>query len=220
MAYTTVDLISDELNGLVISSTTTPDTTTVNTWIAQADSEIDSKTGRVWSSSLTSSTILDSNGSKYFKFPEAPVISISSLEYEDQGLGASSENWNSLTEGRTNDFILYVTDGEVEFTGKTTIPPKGNKNLRITYTYGYSTTPVYITRLSTMLVAKRVVNATISDGANSGGGNVSVGNISITDPSNFGITQINNIEREIKELYASVGDVYTFRADRTYDMRY
>lgn len=216
MAYTTVDLISAELNGLTINTSTTPSSSTVEGWIAEADAQIDLVTGRVWSSSVMSSAIFDSNGTHYFKFPEAPIIAVSTVEYDDKGLGADSESWTSLTEGRTNDFILYVQDGEIQWI---TVPPKGYKNLRITYTKGYATTPVYIQRLSTIMVTKRIIETAINDSANEGGGSVSVGNISITDPSTFAVSHIRELASEIKEIYGSIGDTYVFRPSRVYEMR-
>ena len=168
MAYTTVDLISAELKGLSITSTTSPSDTDVAEWITQADNEIDRRTSRVWSSTAFSSTIYDSDGSSYFRFPEVPIISVSSFEYETNGLGASSESWETLTEGRTNDFILYVNSGEIQYVN--TIPSAGNQKLRISGIKGYANTPPIITHISTLMVAKRVVDATIQSNAQSGGG--------------------------------------------------
>lgn len=220
MAYTTVDLVSNELNGLSISSSSVPSSTTVSTWIAQAAAQIELQTGKVWESTVASSVVFDADGTEYFRFPEAPVISVSTLEYEDQGLGADSENWVSLTEGRTNDFILYVNDGEIRFTGKNTKPPLGSKNLRVTYTYGYSTTPVYITRLATLMVASRVIETVINESAQQGGGSVTVGNISITDPTTFSVSHLRGIKSEIKDLLGTIGDTYVFRPSRHYETRY
>jgi len=219
MAYTTVDLVSAELNGMTIGSTTTPTSTTVETWIAQADSEINIKTGRVWESSVVAAELFDHDGTSYFKFPEAPIISVSTFEYETGGLGADSASWSTLTEGRTSDFILYVTDGELKFTGKSATPGYGKQNVRATYTKGYATTPPYINRLATLIVSKRVVETVINDSASDGGGSVSVGNISITDPSNFGISHLRQMEQEIGESYKTAGDGFVFRPSRVYEFR-
>lgn len=220
MAYTTVDYVSAELNGLTIDSTTTPSSTTVSNWIDQVTTQIELQTGRVWESTVKESAIFDADGSDYFRFPEAPVISVSTFEYEDQGLGADSENWTSLTEGRTNDYILYVNDGEIQYTGNTSNPPKGYKNLRITYTYGYSTTPAYITRLATLMVAARVVETVINESAQQGGGSVTVGNISITDPTTFSVSHLRAIKDEAHGILGTIGDTFVYRPSRNYELRY
>lgn len=220
MAYTTLELVSAELNGLTINSTTIPSSTSVSSWIEQAEAQIELQTGKVWESTVETSAIYDADGSEFFRFPHAPVISISTLEYEENGMGASSESWVSLTEGRTKAFILFVMDGEVQFTGRSAKPPKGYKNLRVTYTYGYSTTPVYIQRLATLMVASRVVETVINESAQQGGGSVTVGNISITDPTTFSVSHLRSVKDEIKDIYGSIGDTFVFRPSRHYDVRY
>lgn len=216
MTYTYVDLVSDELNGLEIGTSTTPSINTVKKWIEDADSEIELRTGKVWASQTTTSSLLDYDGSGYLKLPHSPVISVSNLWYEDQGLGADSENWTALTEGRTNDFILYVMDSEIEFISTV---PAGKQNICITYTYGYANTPAYITRLATLIVAKRVIMATINKSAQGEGGSVTVGNISITDPSNFSVGYIRDITKEIDTIYDKIGTVRVFVPSRVYNLR-
>jgi hypothetical protein len=220
MAYTTVAAVSEELNGMTINSTTVPSSTTVTTWINQASAQIDLRTGKVWESTVASSILFDSNGTRYFRFPESPVISISTFEYEENGLGSDDDSWVSLTEGRNDDYILYVMDGEVEFTGRRTTPPAGKQNIRVSYTYGYSTTPVYIQRLATLLVSSRVIETIINDSASEGGGNVTVGNISITDPGTFSVTYLKGLTQEINDIFGDIGDTYVYRARREYELRY
>jgi hypothetical protein len=220
MAYTTVALVSEELNGLTINSSTIPSSTSVQTWISQADSQINMRTGKVWESTVASSVLFDSNGTRYFRFPQAPVISISTFEYEQNGLGAESESWVSLTEGRNEDYILYVMDGEIQFTGKSVYPVYGKQNIRTTYTYGYSTTPAYIQRLSTLMVASRIIETIINDSASEGGGSVTVGNISITDPGTFGVSYLNSMKEEMASLWNEIGDTEVYRPSRVYELRY
>lgn len=220
MAYTNIDLVSAELNGLAINSSTYPSEDTVNSWIKQAQAEIEAKTGKVWEATAFTSTLFDSDGGQYFRFPFAPVISISLFKYESNGLGADSESWTTLTEGRTNDFILYVNDGEIEFTGKTSKPGYGQQNVMASGVYGYSTTPIKIQRLATALVAKRVIDATINASAQEEGGSVTVGNISITDPTTFSVSHSRNMSVEIKDLFNELaGTSYVYRPSRVYGLR-
>ena len=220
MSYTTVDLVSAELKGLDISSTTTPDTSTVTQWIADADAEIDARTGKTWSSTAFTSTYLDYEGDGYVRFPYSPLISISSFQYETNGLGNDSSNWESLTEGRNNDYIIYVNDAEIMFTGKT-LPSKGYQKLCLSGIYGYATTPAKIQLLATKLVAKRVMDATINAQAQEGG-SVTVSNISIDDPTSFGANQSKNLKIDIDDLFKDlVGDSRrVYRPKRTYELRY
>jgi len=219
MTYTTIDFVSYELNNLTIDSSSIPSSTAVIGWIDDADSEINLRTGKIWSSTTASSVLLDYDGTGFLKLPFTPVISITSLEYEENGLGASSTSWKPLTEGRTEDYISYVMDGEVEFFGSSK-PPKGYQNIRITYVYGYANTPAYISRLATLIVAKRVIAATINKSSQGEGGSVTVGNISITDPSNFSVGYIQNIGTEINDIYKRIGTSKIFVGKRHYDMRY
>jgi len=216
MAYTYVDLISSELNGLEIGTTTIPSINTVNIWIEDAESEIELRTGKVWGSTTATSTYLDYDGSGFLKLPYSPVISITSLQYESNGLGADSVALSTITEGSTEDFIKYVMDGEIEFIASV---PKGYQNICISYTYGYANTPAYITRLATLLVAKRCINATINASAQGEGGSVTVGNISITDPSTFSVNYIRDMNNEIQDIYSRIGQTKVYRNTRVYDLR-
>jgi len=217
MAYTNEDLVSSELKGLAISSSTSPSSDDISSWAKQAQDEIEAKTGKVWEVSTFSSTIYDGDGTEFFRFPFAPVISISSFEHETSGLGASSSSWTSLTEGRNNDFILYVNDGEVEFTGKSSKPVNGKQNIRVSGSYGYAVTPPRIQRLATLMVAKRVVDATINASSQEEGGSVTVGNISITDPSTFSVSASRSMGVEIKDLFDDLaGTSFVYRPSRTY----
>ena len=220
MVYTTVDLISAELNGVTINSTTVPSSTVVDNWIDEVTSEIDIRTGKVWTTSLESSTVVDYDGSGFIRLPKAPVLSITELKYATTGLGASSVSWSTLTSGRTNDYILHVLDGEIELTGKTAVP-KGTQNITCTYTAGYTTTPPYITRLATLMAAKRFVQTVVQASAKEEGGSVTVGNISITDPTQFGANQVRNMDTEIDDIINNrLGSARVYRPKRVYNLRY
>ena len=219
MVYTYVDLVSAELNDLEIGSSTTPSINTVNMWIEDATADINLRTGKVWESTVATSVYLDYDGSGFLKFPENPLLTVTELKYEVNGLGADSVSWSTLTEGRTGNFITYVLDGEIEFFGDY-IPPKGYQNICVSYTYGYATTPAYITRLATLLVASRVIKATINASAQGEGGSVTVGNISITDPSNFSVGYIKDMKSEIDDIYKRIGTTNVFVGKRHYDLRY
>lgn len=214
--YTTTTLVSEKLNGVTIASSTTPSTSTVTGWIEEASNQIELMTGRIWTSTTASSSLLDYDGSGYLRLPNAPVISITTLEYEDKGLGADAANWTSLTEGRTNDFILYDTDGEIKFFGDST-PTTGYENVRVTYVYGYATTPLWIQALCTAMVARSYIASVVQGDAKEQGGSITVGNISISDPSNFSSGFLRQMDAEINMVIdKNINQSHAYRPSRNY----
>lgn len=213
MGYATYIDVSNELNGLTINASTTPSSTLVESWISEGDSWIDLTTGKVWSSTTATSTYLDYDGSGTLRLPLSPVVSVTSILFESDGLGSASTTWTALTEGRTNDFILYKDEGEIKFFGNN-YPTAGYQNICVTYVYGYNTTPSYIKRLSTLMATKRVIGATLNGMAQEEGGSVTVGNISITDPTNFSVDYVTKINNEIEGILNGIGRNRIFRDTR------
>ena len=215
MAYTTIQDVSNALKGLSITSTTTPDIDTVNSWILENDSWIDEMTGKLWASNVVTSAYLDYDGSGILHLPHYPIISVEELKYETQGLGADTAEWSTLTEGRTNDFIIYKDEGDIKFFGDNT-PSGGYQNINISYTHGMSSTPLYIKRLSTLMTAKQVISATINSQAQEEGGAVSVGNISVSDPTIFQVNFVKSMNDEIESILKKLGGTRVFRNVRRF----
>lgn len=217
--YTDADSVSAILNGVTISGTTTPSDDQVDAWIAQASNELEVMTGRIWTSTTASSVILDYDGSGYLRLPKSPVISISSLEYNKQGLGSSSSEWTSLTEGRTNDFIFYSDEGEVQFFGSNT-PPAGQQRIRVSYTYGYASTPLWVEKLCAQMVARRFIASVVQGDAKEQGGSITVGNITISDPSTFSASFLRQLDTEIEDTLGKfINQTHVFRPSRSYSSR-
>lgn len=202
MAYTTTSEISAELGGYTINESSTPSSTVVSGWITEAEAYINERTGMIFSSNAYSNEYYDYDGSGFLKLNKNPIISITKLEYEANGLDSDSDNWITLTEGRrsTNSYIIYKEDGEIEFHGVTK-PTYGYQNIRVSYTAGYATVPYYIKRLTTLIVAKRVIMSVLNSSASEVGGSVSVGTISVSDPSAFGHNHIKSMTDEINDLF-------------------
>lgn len=215
--YTTFADVSNELNGFTLNSTTIPTSTIVGSWITEASDFIDLKTGNIWGTATVSSEFHDYDGSGMMRVLHIPIISITSLLAESNGINAATESWYALSEGRTSnkDYYIYSDEGDIIFHG-TKKPIFGYQNLCISYTYGYTTTPNYIKELCTKIVAKRVINSIVSGGSTSEGGSVSVGTISVSDPTVFGITNIKRLDNEIYQLFKDVGTFKTFRLTRNY----
>jgi len=217
MAYTTVTKISEELNGFTLDASSTPTSTTVSSWIDEADAEIDARTGNVWSSNVESSEYYDYDGSGILRVTNTPIISVTELQTERNGIDATSSDWDTLYEGRlsTKDFIVYKDEGEIVFHG-TQKPYAGNQNICVSYTYGYETTPYTIQRLSTLMVANRVINTIINGSGSEEGGAITVDVISISDPSSFSLNAIKSNKNKINDLINSVGSLKTYKTSRSY----
>lgn len=215
MTYSSVSLVSAALKGVTINGSSTPSSTDVTTWLQEVDSEIDTIFGRSFTSTTSTFTV-DYDGSGYLRLPVAPIISTSTLIYYKNGLGNSSVSSTSLTEGRTNDFIVYAPEGEIKFFGNNA-PTFGYKNVVWTGTYGYATTPAWVQRLATLMAVKRFVGATVSNTAQKGGRAISVGNLSLGAPSNFSAEQVRQINNEIDSIISSnISATHVFRAHRNY----
>lgn len=216
-SYTTYTKVSEELNNFTLDASSTPTSTVVNTWITEASKLIELNTNQVWASTVVSSEYHDYDGSGIFKTYHSPIITITELLAESNGINSESLGWHTLEEGkiRTKDFYQYSDEGDIIFHG-TEKPSAGYQNLCISYSYGYATTPIQIQTLATKIVATRVINSVINGSASSEGGAVSVGTISVSDPSTFGISRIKEMNQEIKDLYGSIGKFKVYRLDRRY----
>lgn len=208
-SYTTPELVGVEIRAsATFSSSTIPTLDTVTTWIEEASREIEVRTGNLFSSTLNSSTYVDYDGDCIFRLPQSPVIAINELRYNNSPLGETS-SWITLEEGYDKDFITYLDEAEVEF-----IVPynQGKKKICITYSSGFTTVPLDIQRLCTLLVAKRVIMSLSNSQSNTEGGDIQVGTIRVSDPSTYSVTYLKSMNQEINDLYDKCG--YSFKTSR------
>lgn len=221
-SYTSASLVQAELRtSTAFGSLTYPSLDTVNTWIEEESRYIDILTNQVYSSTTVSSCYVDYNGDDVLRFPHAPLISITKVEYNVHSTGANP-SWVQLTEGFDKNFISYLPQGEIEFingvnaTVKCT-PVSGTKRFRLSYVYGTSTIPLDIQKLATLLVTKRVLLSLASSQANTEGGSIQIGTIQITDPTSYGISYISNLGKEIDDYVAKIGRGFkVYRPTRVY----
>ena len=221
--YTTLQLIEAEIRASTpLSASTTPTSTMVATWIQEASNEIELHTGELFSSTTESSTLFDYDGSGIFMLPYNDVLSVDKVEYNTSDI-RSTASWITLQEGGDKDYITYLEEGEIHFTSglnssNKIMPLAGKQRFRISYKFGYNGTPLYVQRLATLLVAKRILLSLINSQSNTEGGTIQIGTIRITDPSNYGIQHFNNLNDEIDRIYADIGAEFnTFRITRVYD---
>jgi hypothetical protein len=224
MAYTTVADVGYELGSITINSSSTPTSTVVSSWIDESDAEINLMTNNVYSSTTNSSVLIDYDGSGILRLPKTPVISITSLETNVNAVGTAA-SWMSLQEGVDKNYILYTGPGEVHFisgdaaTNKI-LPHAGKQVMRATYVSGYSSVPAIIKRLSTLLTAKRYITSVVNNTNTSQGGEVQVGPIRVSDPSNFSVSYVRQINDEIDRLRKqAVGGLKVFRVTHLYNTR-
>lgn len=220
--YTTAALVQAEIRATnTFSSSTSPTLTQLTTWIQEESNIIELKTGTIFGSNLESSTIMDYDGSGILRTKYSPIILLTKLEYNQYSNG-NTPSWITLEEADDKDYVVYKDEGEIVFvsgvnSSNNLTPIGGMRRFRLTYNYGYSTTPLAIQRLATLLVAKRCILSLLNNQSNSSGGTIQVGTISITDPSNFGVNWFRNVSTEVESLYKEIGEgLYTFRNTRYY----
>lgn len=220
--YTTPALVQAELRvDTTFGSTTVPSLDTVNNWIDEESRYIDTITNSVYSTTTVSSTYVDYDGEGRLRFPNAPLISITKVEYNINSIGMAS-SWIELEEGFDKDYISYLDLGEIEFvkginsTNKV-FPISGVKKFRLSYLHGIALVPADIQKLATLLVAKRTLLSLANSQANTEGGSIQIGTIQITDPTTYGINYINTLTAEIKDYTATIGRGFkTYRPTRVY----
>ena len=100
----------------------------------------------------------DHDGSGVVHLRYYPILSVTSLEYNNAGL-TQATNWTALTAGpgAGSSYLLYP---EFESHGKiviySTIPSAGFRNIRSTYVAGYTAVPADITQITNEIVANIV----------------------------------------------------------------
>lgn len=114
---------------------------------------------------------IDYDGFEYIQLSHYPVISISSVEYNEAELG-STPSWKQL-EGNGVDKDWYSFDrdlslGRIWLTGKTSIS-KGRARIKVNYTYGYSSIPGYVKRALILMVVKDILINPVLAGSVLGG---------------------------------------------------
>ncbi len=215
--FTTIENVSRELGGFNISATSNPNINTVYDWIADSQSEIALKSGNLYGTTTITDEIQDYDGGGITRTDYAPIVSVTSVYKEVNGINAASESWVELTEGRTlsTDFYTYKSEGEIIYHGANS-PTAGYQCIKLTYIAGTETIPNTVARLATLITAKRVVSAVQNNSATTEGGTVSVGTISVSDPTRFGQDHVRLMDSEISYLYDTLGNFKTYRLNRRY----
>jgi hypothetical protein len=197
--YTDLQQVQEELRSEVsFSNNTLPSAQTVTRWIGQASERVDNIAGRTFGVT-TYVEYIDYNGEEMLMLKHAPFTTVTSVEYNDQPSGQPT-NWATLT--ADTSYVVYPETGEILIVLDQWKPNFGNRNIRITYSAGFTDIPELIQTAVTKIVALRVLNTLISKNVNEGsdGGSISVGSISIVEPASYGVNSYRNLQQEVKDL--------------------
>jgi hypothetical protein len=203
MAYTSEANIEAYM-GEAFDATTTPSTTNITLFITWAQALIDKYTGTKFEATTVTDEILDSEGGNRFKLPKRPIVSVTNFYIDNGGLGNTTD-WDELSEGRTGDedFVILEDEGVLYFHNN--VPRWGIQNIKTTYVYGYSTVPVDVAKLATLLVVREIVRGRIADNIYSSQDSISVGPISVSKAGSQSTSAVAELESEITDLWKAVG---------------
>jgi hypothetical protein len=157
MVYSQPSDVANHIN-MVFSSTSNPTDIQVAGFAADADSFIDGFCGHDW---LEHDSVLEYHDAVgvgpqagIIILDNSPVLSISLVEWWD------GHQWESAVEGYPNQYpgyetyVTYLPMGKILFHK---LRVDGPKVIRVTYSYGYSSIPAYVTQLSSTLAALTVL---------------------------------------------------------------
>lgn len=207
--YATYTDVANELGGVTINASSVPSSSTVDGWLEDAEAEIDMLSGQVYTSTAISSSDWEYHsydGSGVIRLDKWPVVSVQLAQYEENGVGGTTESWVTMTESYDADgcFVLYKDVGALKLHGNTVnqMPRAGHRNIRVAYTYGHTTVPRNVKQLAVKMAARRYVQSAANESSTTGGGAISVGAISISDPSNYVTNHLSSLNKDIADLQA------------------
>lgn len=203
--YCSKEDIENELRvSVALSSSTIPTNTTVEKWIEEASDKINMWSGRIWGI-FQYTEYRDYNYEDFLLLKNAPVLSISSVRYNNNDLGSDSgEDWEAKSDG--THYTLYEEQGRIDIISTRFSPKAGKKRFKIVYLAGYPAIPGAISELCTKLVCDRVLSSLLNSRLEEGndGGSIQVGSISIVEPGAYGVSNYKRLQEDIKDLKSSI----------------
>ena len=152
MAYTTASGVKLYLNSVSYSTEDWPSDSEIEFLIDLNDSIIDRMAGKTYATA-SGVEYYDCNGYEKLITDHAPIITITELaELQDDGTYAA------MTETRDDDVSssYYVENYDAGIIHLND-PISDNNAYRLTYTWGYSTTPAWVSKLSLLLTVRDVL---------------------------------------------------------------
>ncbi|MCK9370465.1 carboxypeptidase-like regulatory domain-containing protein [Candidatus Dojkabacteria bacterium] len=148
------------------------------------------------------------NFNDMFRLNHYPVVSITGIW--KAGAGANqADSWTALTEqtGSGGDFVYSPDGGWVKFI--TNIPRFGKRAIKVTYTYGHSTVPKHIERLTILLATSDIIRAKASYATFASAMDISIESLSIRNNSGSSASYLRQLNEEIDRAWGEVGVMST-----------
>ncbi|MHA1876682.1 MAG: hypothetical protein ACTSUC_09600 [Promethearchaeota archaeon] len=168
----TIDLDEGKITGLTASSGSAvtadydyadlPDSIVANL-ISSSDKQIEEETGRTYGQTIGSVEYLDVEDEQdTFFLKNYPVLTLSSVEQNIEASITKTPNWSASSQGIGNDYIANDADLEIgKFMFIDNFPYVGPNRLKVTYDYGYTTTPLLVKELSILLSIRKMTNSAV-----------------------------------------------------------
>lgn len=130
--------------------------------ISNSDALIETETGRTYSQTTGSVEYLNCEpAQKVFFLRNYPVITLSSVQVNTNDT-TDTPSWSSSSEGLGNDYLANSNDlsiGRIRYFDN--VPAEGEDRLKVTYNYGYTTTPALVKELSVLLTIRQMANSAL-----------------------------------------------------------
>lgn len=160
----------------------------ITTIIQESDALTEALTNRVFTATTGSVEYLDvEEGRSTFWLSNYPVITLSAVESNTKEL-TQPPVWAVAEAGLGYDYLANSQDlaiGRIRFINN--FPYIGEDRLRVTYDYGYSTTPPLVKELSTLIAIRNMANSAVYKAIFKG-------------QDNFTPVRLAEIENRIQEL--------------------
>jgi hypothetical protein len=156
------------LSGLTAAGTITIDydyadlpDSIIQQMISSSDSLIDTETGRTFGSSSGTEYLNKEASQKVFFLKHYPVIALTSVE-RNLSVQTTVPDWETLSAGLGEDYIANSEDlelGRIRWIDN--FPYDGEDMIKVTYSYGYASTPSLVKELSILLTIKQMANSSV-----------------------------------------------------------
>ena len=179
------------------------DDTTIGAFIAAADAIIDDYFKHDWQQHADEVEYYDGNGLDKLILRNYPLISVSEIATRGaSGFGALTVYNPATNEGTWE--ILKLASSIIRWHG-TGKPSMDESNIKVTYTYGYASTPQKIKDLSAMIAASFTLMRAAGEVAPEGLVSISEGKLSLGWGSGPYQETIGNLQAQINATLANIG---------------
>jgi len=207
MAYITNADVAAYLQ-TTIDGSSTPTSTTVDTWINYAESIINEKSGRNFDSNSETDSYIKTDGQLqvWFDKDKLPLLGVSALSINTGN--DFDPTWVSKTEG--TDFLIIDTDtGRLKFSNNTSILSLSH-GIKTSFTWGFATVPDYVKALTLQLVTREYIKSSLSNTSINTKEKIRVGPIAIENSSGEILKFINQLNKDIDSGFETIKELKSF----------